>query len=327
MMDRTEIMAYLREDMDRVNDLILRSLDSDIDLLNHTNRALLSRRGKQLRPMLALLAARACSGGIVTEDTIRFAAASELLHNATLLHDDVADGSTQRRGAPTVMSLLGSRASVLLGDFWLVRAVGRILDATRETDRVIRIFSKTLSDLAEGEMLQLQKASAGDTTQEDYLRIIYNKTASLFVATAQSAAVSVQATPEQEEAVHAYAEALGIAFQIKDDIFDYEEDARIGKPVGQDLHEQKITQPLLCALEAAPDRDEEIRSMVVSITDVPSVQADIVRFVKENGGLESARRHLDKYVDQAVAALQALPSGRDRDALADLAHFVADRKS
>lgn len=312
--------------MDQVNKLILDSLESDIELLNRTNRALLDHPGKQLRPILALLVARAI-GGRVNDDTLRFAAASELLHNATLLHDDVADGSAERRGRPTVMSLLGSRASVLLGDFWLVRAVARILEASRESNRVIRIFADTLADLAEGEMLQLQKASAGDTQEADYQRIIYNKTASLFVAAALSAAISAQATPVQEEAVRSYAENLGMAFQIKDDIFDYQENASIGKPVGQDLQEQKITLPLLGALQAAPEQEASVRRMVTQIGEHPEYQMEIVAFVKARGGMDYAVARLDEYVDKAIAALDVLPQGEDRQALADLARFVSERKS
>lgn len=325
-MDQTAVRKRLQAELDQVNKLILDSLESDIELLNRTNRALLDHPGKQLRPILALLVARAI-GGRVNDDTLRFAAASELLHNATLLHDDVADGSAERRGRPTVMSLLGSRASVLLGDFWLVRAVARILEASRESNRVIRIFADTLADLAEGEMLQLQKASAGDTQEADYQRIIYNKTASLFVAAALSAAISAQATPAQEEAVRSYAENLGMAFQIKDDIFDYQENASIGKPVGQDLQEQKITLPLLGALQAAPEQEASVRRMVTQIGEHPEYQAEIVAFVKTRGGMDYAVARLDEYVDKAIAALDVLPQGEDRQALADLARFVSERKS
>lgn len=325
-MDQTAVRKRLQAELDQVNKLILDSLESDIELLNRTNRALLDHPGKQLRPILALLVARAI-GGRVNDDTLRFAAASELLHNATLLHDDVADGSAERRGRPTVMSLLGSRASVLLGDFWLVRAVARILEASRESNRVIRIFADTLADLAEGEMLQLQKASAGDTQEADYQRIIYNKTASLFVAAALSAAISAQATPVQEEAVRSYAENLGMAFQIKDDIFDYQENASIGKPVGQDLQEQKITLPLLGALQAVPEQEASVRRMVTQIGEHPEYQAEIVAFVKTRGGMDYAVARLDEYVDKAIAALDVLPQGEDRQALADLARFVSERKS
>jgi octaprenyl-diphosphate synthase len=161
--------------------------------------------------VLALLFARVCSGGQTTEATVRYAAAAELLHNVTLLHDDVADESEQRRGAPTIMSLMGPSVSVLIGDYWLVKAMELILGEGQSDGRVIKIFSKTLSDLAEGEMLQLQKAQSGDTDEKDYLRIIYSKTASLFEAACLSAAVSVSAPEEYEVAAREYAVALGKA--------------------------------------------------------------------------------------------------------------------
>lgn len=325
-MDKLAVRTYLQEDLDRVNDLMSRFLASDISLLDQTNRALRGRRGKQLRPMLALLTARAC-GGACNEDSIRFAAAAELMHNATLLHDDVADNSIERRGAPTVMSLLGPGAAVLLGDYWLVKAVGCILEASREAARALRIFAGTLSDLAEGELLQLQKASSADTTEEDYLRIIYSKTASLFVATVLTAAISVGADPAREEAVRRYAENLGLAFQIRDDIFDYEENVHIGKPVGQDLQEQKITMPLLGALKAAPAEEQRIRTLVRDMADHPENRQEVVDFVRTSGGMEYAWLRLDEYVKKAVAALGELPSGRDRDALEEMAHYVKERKS
>lgn len=251
-----EVRIYLGKDWEDTDALIRSSLESDIELLNATNAAILSHGGKQLRPLISLLVARACSGGVANADSIHYAAASELLHNATLLHDDVADSSSERRGCPTVMSLLGGAASVLIGDYWLVRAMENILASSAHGNEVIRIFSRTLSHLAEGEMLQLQKATSGDTDEKDYLRIIYSKTASLFESSAISAAISVNATPEQVEAVRDYAVSLGIAFQIKDDIFDYSDGKDIGKPVGIDLEEQKITLPLLGALKSVSAEEE-----------------------------------------------------------------------
>jgi Geranylgeranyl pyrophosphate synthase len=232
-MNLRDIKSFLGKDWERVEGLIHSSLETDIDLLTQTNDMILSNSGKQLRPILSLLVARACSGGRTTSDTIRFAVAAELLHNATLLHDDVADCSDERRGKPTVMSILGGPASVLIGDFWLVRAMENILASEARGNEVIRLFSKTLSDLAQGEMLQLQKADSGDTDFDDYYRIIYSKTASLFEAAALSAAVSVDAPEEYMEAVREYSVALGVAFQIKDDMFDYaSSETAIGKPVG-----------------------------------------------------------------------------------------------
>ena len=321
-----DILEYVGPEAARVNDMISSSLRSDIDLLTRANESVLGGGGKHIRPIMALLVAKACSGGFVTEDTIRFATASELLHNATLLHDDVADNSPVRRGRPTVMNLMGSRASVLLGDFWLVRALDRILQSRSNTDTVLRLFSKTLSDLAEGEMLQLQKASQGDTTEQDYLRIIYSKTASLFETAALSAAISVGASPERKKAIRSYAVNVGNAFQVKDDIMDYIGGEATGKPAGQDLLEGKITLPLLGAFKACPEREAKVRSSVGQIAEHPELRAEVVDFVKDNGGFDYAERRLGEYVDMAVIALKTLPAGPAREHLADLARFTSERK-
>ena len=327
-MDYSSIKEYLKQDLEKVNVLMRKSLSSDIALLDKTNRTVMAHSGKQVRPVLCLLAARACSGGFVTEDTLLYASAVELLHNATLLHDDVADDSPMRRGVPTVMSLLGGRASVLLGDYWLVKGMENILASANSSSKVIRIFSATLSDLAEGELLQLQKADTGDTMEQDYYKIIYNKTASLFVAAAAAAAMSVGASEEKTNAVRTYARCLGLAFQIKDDIFDYEDNAATGKPAGLDLKERKITLPLLGALaNAGEDRAKEIRRMVCNIEEHPDYQQEIVSFVKENGGLEYAEMRLGEYVDNARIALRPLGDVREAGMLSDIAEFTAERKS
>lgn len=326
-MDITSVKEYLGESWISVSERIVSSLDSDIDLLNVTNRSILSHSGKQLRPILALLFARACSGGSVSEATIRYAAAAELLHNATLLHDDVADGSDKRRGVPTIMSLMGPSVSVLLGDYWLVKAMELILAGGDSDARVIKIFSKTLSDLAEGEMLQLQKARSGDTNKEDYLRIIFSKTASLFEAACLSAAVSVSVSAEYENAAREYSVALGKAFQIKDDILDYDGTESVGKPLGVDILEQKITMPLLGAMElAGVQKEAEVRALVKDIIGHPEYRDEIVGFVKENGGLDYAEAELDHYVGQAVKALDVLPDSFEKTCLIELAHFTARRK-
>lgn len=324
-MDIKSVREYLGKDWESVREKIETSLMSDIALLNSTNSSILSNLGKQLRPLLALLIARACSAHQISEATVRYAAAAELLHNATLLHDDVADNSDQRRGVPTIMSLMGPSVSVLVGDYWLVKAMELILSSAESDHLVIKIFSKTLSDLAEGEMLQLQKAQNGDTCEDDYLRIIYGKTASLFEATCVSAAISVNASDECQKAARDYAVALGIAFQIKDDILDYSGTESVGKPLGVDILEQKITIPLLGAMANAPIEEARIRSLVKGIVDHPENRDEIVAFVKDNAGLEYAVQQLDKYVAQAVDALSVLPSCVERELLQDLAYFTAKR--
>lgn len=324
-MDIRAVKEYLGQDWLSVQERIASALESDISLLNSTNASILSQSGKQLRPMLALMFARACTGK-ATDAGIRYAAAAELLHNATLLHDDVADGSELRRGKPTVMSLMGPSVSVLVGDYWLVKAMELILQDSETDTTAIRIFSKTLSDLAEGEMLQLQKAQSGDTDEKDYLRIIYNKTASLFEAACVSTAISAGVSEDVVKAARDYAVALGLAFQIKDDILDYSGTESVGKPLGVDILEQKITLPLLGALNNVSEQKQaEVRGMVKDIVGRPELRDDVVSFVKENGGLEYAKARLEEYVNEAVHALDILPDSREKEYLMELARYTAIR--
>lgn len=320
-----EIKESLHPYLERVERLVDSSLASDIPLLDSVNRSLRERPGKMLRPILAVLSAGAAGG--VSEDSIRVAAAAELLHNATLLHDDVVDGASERRGSRTVSSILGGSAAVLVGDFWLVKCMQVILTSEEYGDRILRIFSKTISDLAEGEMLQLQKASEGDTTQEDYIRIIYNKTASLFEATALSAAVSANASSRVVTLLGEFAKNIGLAFQIKDDIMDYSAPSGgFGKPVGQDLMEQKITQPLLCALECVSQEEAlAVRKKLVSISDNPALAEEVRAFVLEHDGVAKAEAVLDSYIEKAIKTLEPLPSSAEKSYLAELSLFVGAR--
>ena len=316
-MSRQDIIQFLGGDWDRTQALICDQLHADVGLLERTNDQVLSNAGKMLRPMVALLVARAI--GTPTEDSICYAATAELLHNATLIHDDVADGSEERRGKPTVRALFGAGTAVLVGDYWLARAVDLIVD-TQHRDEVIRQFAGTLTDLAEGEMLQLEKAATGDTSEADYLRIIQCKTASLFCAAAETAAVSVDATPAQRAAALSYGSALGIAFQIKDDILDYAGSDSLGKPVGQDLLEQKITLPLLGALLGSP-REAEIRALVREVPAHPENCVLVRRFVEERDGVGFAARRLSEWVERAVRALDAFPDSQAREYLAAIARY------
>lgn len=326
-MDLKELRAYLGKDWVKTQECIKDALESDIQLLNSTNDSILQFAGKQMRPMLSLLIARACSAGKeLPRDCWRYAAASELLHNATLLHDDVADESDERRGQPTIYKKMGASVSVLVGDYWLVKAVECILGADNYSAEAIKVFAKTLSNLAEGEMFQLQKAWAGDTDEADYLRIIYNKTATLFETTAISAVIGVGGSNELREAMAAYAKNLGLAFQVRDDIFDYCMDMNVGKPVGADILERKMTMPLLGAfMNAGPKAEKEIRKMVTNIAHQPENRDEIVDFVKANGGLEYAQKRLDEMIDAALGELDVLPESKDKELLRQLAEYVGNR--
>lgn len=321
-MTRQDILQYLGDDWARMLDLVRTHLHSDVALLEETNGRILANSGKLIRPMIALLTAKAIA--VPTDDSIRYAAAAELLHNATLLHDDVADASAERRGRPTVAALLGPTAAVLVGDYWLARSVDLVIGSAH-ADAAVPLFSKTLTDLAEGEMLQLEKAASADTTEADYLRIIRCKTASLFCAAAQTAAVSVDAAPAQAEAARAYAEAFGMAFQIRDDILDYAGTDVLGKPVGVDLRERKITLPLLGALAGSP-REAEIRAMVRDIPAHPEYCGQIRSFVAGRDGTGYAARHLAEWVARAERALDAFADSPARDALLTIARFTLERQ-
>lgn len=305
-----------------MRELIRAGLHTDVALLEDVNGQVFAHSGKMLRPLISLLVAKAL--GEPNDDSLHYAAASELLHNATLMHDDVADESSERRGAPTVSAMLGPSAAVLVGDFWLAKAVETVF-VTERFSRVVKFFSDTLSDLAEGEMYQLEKASSADTTEEDYFRIIQCKTASLFVAAAMSGACSVDAPEELQEAAKAYATALGTAFQIKDDILDYAGSGELGKPVGMDLKEQKITLPLIGALSTLED-ESPVRDKILHIHEHPEYCGQLHSFVIERGGIEYAAARLQEYIDKAVDALRPVPDSPTRDALVEIARFNAFRQ-
>lgn len=322
-----DIRNILGADLEAVKDLVRSRLSSSVKLLEDVNGSILEHGGKMMRPALCLLMARAC--GVPSDDTIRYAAAVELMHNSSLLHDDVADASMIRRGVPTVMSLYGPVPAVLVGDFWLSRSVDTILGSTHR-DWALPAFSKTLGDLAEGEMLQQQKAFSADTTEDDYRQIIYCKTASLFELSCGAAAVSVDASPELFEAALSYGRAVGMAFQIRDDILDYD-GGDIGKPSGLDLAERKITLPLLGALRGCSDgaaslSEAAVRELVRGIPEHPENVAAVTALVRENGGLDYAWKVLHSYIDEALAALSALPSSKEKELLTEFGHLNETRE-
>ena len=310
--------------MDEVTSLMAASLRTSVSLLDKTNGVLLSEKGKMMRPMLCLLAAGACGG--INPDTLHYAAAAELMHNATLMHDDVVDEASMRRGKPTLGAVLGPKASVLIGDFWLVKAMDCIVETSDRGRSVQSSFAKTLSDLAEGEMLQMEKAMEHDTTQEDYIRIIYCKTASLFESSAVCGAQSAKAPEEMVKAIGCFARNLGIAFQIKDDILDYLPSDALGKPAGQDILEQKITQPLLCVLEKmGADEASALRRKLAQVPGNPALAAEIGEIVASHDGVALAAKVMDSYIEKAILCLSSLPESKEKSYLARLARYVGER--
>ena len=322
-MDIGKVKDFLGEDWRLFEDKFRSVLHSDVELLNSVNGRILDNGGKQLRPMLCLLSARAC--GKATGLSVDCAVTSELIHTATLLHDDVADNSPVRRGVPTIMSLFGPSVSVLIGDYWLSKAIALLVG--NAGNEIILAFSNALESLAKGEMLQLQKASECDTRMEDYLRIISCKTAALFKAAVASGAYSVGAPAHYVKAVSDYAEDLGLAFQMRDDIFDYVPQMNVGKNLGVDILEQKITMPLLGAFKNSDAAEEaEIRAKAGLVHEHPEYAGEILDFVRRKDGIRYAEKRLNDYIESAKKSVSRLPASQSRDYLEGMTEYVAKRR-
>lgn len=304
--------------------LLTEALASRSDLLNRINAYLLDASGKKLRPLLALVTAKACSGSI-NQKAVACAAVSELIHTATLLHDDVVDDSDQRRGRMTVRKLFSPGASLLMGDYWLTRAI-HLLIAYGCPVEVLGIYSKSLEELAEGEIIQMELADSLRATEDDYIQVIRRKTASLFIASVKGPAIVAGATEEVVSAMEQYAYWLGCGFQIRDDILDYRPSAETGKDSDSDIMERKITMPLLCAMRNAPEEEARIRRRMGDITCDPSkkeqdreVAAEIRTFVLSHGGIESATGTVRDYAARAQQCLEILKPSLSRDGLSAIA--------
>lgn len=322
-MEITDIKASVAPDLEVVNNLIKSTLKSDVYLLNDINNYLFDTKGKQLRPLLSLLAAKAY--GTPTQKTYGCAAVAEMIHTATLLHDDVADNAPQRRGVETVQSKFSPAFSVLTGDYWLAKALSLLV--TQQDTHLLGFFTRAVENLSEGELFQMQKADSLDTTEADYITIVSNKTSSLFIASIAGAAYSAGAPEDVVEAMEQYALHLGIAFQIRDDIFDYMPELDTGKRSGTDIKEKKITLPLIHALEVAPEHDS--KKILWQIKSSPQGSEPLVEevfaFVQEYQGINRAQQSLERHSSKAIEALCILKESPFKDELERIARYVGER--
>ena len=322
MMDRRKIEEPVAAEFKRFNDDFERSLRSETNRLQAAIDVILSSTGKHVRPLLVLLTAKAC--GRVTDQSINSAVLLELLHTATLIHDDVIDETKQRRGLPSLNAIFDNRISVLVGDYLLSTALIRSIQTGDM--RIVGIISSLGRDLSEGEIKQLETADESVMDEACYMQVIHKKTASLLSACAEIGAISAQASAEIVAICRDFGQSLGYAFQIKDDIFDYFKEANIGKPTGNDIREGKVTLPLLYALREG-DREEADRFRAIirskDFTDA-NVEA-LIRFAKANGGIAYAESRMRAFRDEAVSKLSLLPQSAAREALMMLADFVVER--
>lgn len=323
MKDRSKIEQPVAVEFKRFNEEFAASLRSETNRLQSAIDRILNASGKHVRPLLVLLTAKAC--GQVTDNTINSAVLLELLHTATLIHDDVIDETKQRRGVPSLNAIFDNRISVLVGDYVLSTALIRSIQTGNL--QIIGIVSNLGRDLSEGEIKQLETAEESIIDESCYMQVIRKKTAMLLSACAEIGSISVGASGEMVEKCREFGEYLGYCFQIKDDIFDYFKEANIGKPTGNDIREGKVTLPLLHALKTGRREEVDKCFRIIREKDFTTENIDLlIDFAKANGGIEYAEQRMQEYRDKAVEVLMTLPESEAREGLLLLANYIVERR-
>ena len=316
-----DIQFPVAEEMKAFEHKFRQFMKSDVMLLDQIMNYIVRRKGKQLRPMFVFLTAGVC--GTVAESTYRGAALIELLHTATLVHDDVVDDSNYRRGFFSVNALWKNKIAVLVGDYLLSR--GLLLSVDYEEFDILKIVSTAVRELSEGELLQIEKARRLDINEEVYYQIIKQKTASLIASCCAVGACSVGAGQDVVKRMHAFGEKVGMAFQIKDDLFDYGED-EIGKPLGIDIKEKKMTLPLIYALNKAGWLEKRrIINIIRNESHKPKKVNEVIAFVKDSGGLAYAQEVMQRYVEEARVLLHEFADSPHRQSLEHLVQYTIER--
>ncbi len=300
------------------------SMLSKVPLLNRITYYIVRRKGKQMRPMFVFLVAKMVSNGGFDERTYRGASVVELIHTATLVHDDVVDESNRRRGFFSINALWKNKIAVLVGDFLLSK--GLLLSIDNEDFDLLKLISIAVREMSEGELLQIEKARKLDITEAVYFDIIRKKTATLIAACCGIGAASVGANQDTVQQMRKFGEYIGIAFQIKDDLFDYS-DEKIGKPTGIDIKEQKMTLPLIYTLNNCSKKEKSwlINSVKKHNKDKKRVK-EVISFVKENGGIEYTITKMNDYKNMAIAILENYPSTKYKTSLLEMIDYVVERK-
>lgn len=298
-------------------------MKSNVPLLNKITGYIVKRKGKQIRPMFVFLSAQAI--GEFNESTYRAAALIELLHTASLVHDDVVDDSNERRGFFSVNALWKNKIAVLVGDFLLTN--GLSLAVENNDFHLLRIANNAVREMSEGELLQIEKARKLDISEEVYFEIIKNKTAALIAACCASGVASVTQDQKMIDTFKEFGTLTGIAFQIKDDLFDFGDDASIGKPTGIDIKEKKMTLPLIFALNNSSWTEKRrIINIVKNHNDDPKKVAEVIQFVYEKGGITYAEKVMHQYKDKALALLNGVPDSPSKQSLIQLVNYSIERK-
>lgn len=320
----SQIKLPVEKEMELFEKKFLESMSSKVALLNRITHYIVNRKGKQMRPMFVFLVAKMVSDGSVNERTYRGAAVIELIHTATLVHDDVVDDSNRRRGFFSINALWKNKIAVLVGDYLLSK--GLLLSIDNNDFDLLKIISVAVREMSEGELLQIEKARRLDITETIYYDIIRQKTATLIAACCALGAASVKPDSDEIAKMRRFGELIGMAFQIKDDLFDYGNE-KIGKPTGIDIKEQKMTLPLIYALNNSTKKEKDwvINSVKNHNKDRKRVK-EVIQFVKDKDGLKYAVKRMKEFQQEALIILESYPKSAYKDSLELMVNYVIERK-
>ena len=319
-----QIKQPIKQEMDLFEEKFREAMVSKVPLLNRITHYIVRRKGKQMRPMFVFLVAKMVSYGDFNQRTYRGASVIELIHTATLVHDDVVDDSNRRRGFFSLNALWKNKIAVLVGDYLLSK--GLLLSIDNDDFDLLKLISIAVREMSEGELLQIEKARKLDITEAIYFDIIRQKTATLISACTGIGAASVGAEKEEIDLMRQFGELIGIAFQIKDDLFDYTDD-KIGKPTGIDIKEQKMTLPLIYALNNCSEKDKKwlINSVKNHNKDKKRVK-EVITFVKQHGGIDYTISKMKDYQQKALNILNKYPNSPYKESLVLMVNYVIERK-
>jgi octaprenyl-diphosphate synthase len=319
-----EISSPIKSELERFDEIFKTALRSNVGLVDLVARYIIRQKGKKIRPLLVLLSAK-ISGG-VNDRTYRGATLVELLHTATLIHDDVVDDADKRRGMWSINALFKNKVAVLMGDYLLSR--GLMISVDGKDYDFLGVTTNAVKRMSEGELLQIQKTRKLDIDEETYFKVISDKTASLLETCCTIGAMSTTENKDFIEAMRNFGHSLGMSFQIRDDILDYEGTTNlIGKPVGGDIKEKKITLPLIYSLNnVSKDEASRIRKVLKNGNDKTKVK-EVMQFVHDNNGIDYALKVAEKYSDQAKNSLNIFPDSEIKSSMQELVDFVTQRKN
>lgn len=318
-----DIKSPISSQMEEFEHTFRSSMKTRVLLLDKIMNYIVKRKGKQIRPMFIFLSAGAC--GRINDSTFRGAALIELVHTASLVHDDVVDNANYRRGFFSVNALWKNKIAVLVGDFLLTR--GLFLALEHKDYELLSICTNAVKEMSEGELMQMEKARQLDITEEVYFEIIRQKTASLIASCCAIGASSSGASPEVVQKMKTFGELVGMAFQIKDDLFDFGDD-EIGKPLGIDIKEKKMTLPLIYALSKSSWLEKRrVINIIKNKSDQPKKVKEVIEFVKASGGLQYAKKSMGEYHNKALELLNGFPESEYKTSLLQLVQFTIERKT